>query len=79
MKYSTMIVALIFGLAGNAHATQYDPAESESDTDDRVACIESAIVEEVEDGSQFDQYVEACFQDKLAQKKKSAEQQTGSS
>jgi hypothetical protein len=79
MKYSTMIVALIFGLVGNAYAMQYDTAESELDIDDRVACIESAIAEEVEDGSQFDQYVEACFQDKLAQKKKQAEQQTGNS
>ena len=79
MKYSSLIVALIFSLAGNAYATEYDPAESESDVDDRVACIESAITEEVEDGYQFDQYVQTCFQEKLAQKKKSTGQKADNS
>jgi hypothetical protein len=63
VKYQSLIAALILGLAGTASATQYDPAESESDTDDRVACIEAAIAGEVEDGNQFNQYVDACFRD----------------
>ena len=79
MKYQSLIAVLILGLAGNAFGTQYDPAESEADTDDRVACIESAIAEEVEDGNQFDQYVDACFQEKVAQRNKSAKQKSGNS
>lgn len=79
MKYQSLIAALMLGLAGNTYATQYDPAENESDADDRVACIEAAIAEEVEDGNQFDQYVDACFQEKVAQKNKAAKQKSGNS
>ena len=79
MTYQSSIAALILGLAGNTYALQYDPVESESDTDDRVACIEAAIAEEVEDGDQFDQYVDTCFKEKVAQKNKSAKQKSGNS
>jgi hypothetical protein len=67
MMYRSLIVVLLLGLAGNVYAEQHEDAASESD-DDRVACIEEAIAEEIEAGEQYDKYVEACYQEKLKQK-----------
>ena len=61
MKYSNLVVALIFSLFGIAHAEQQEQAGMESATDDyRVTCIEEAIADEVEEGEQFDKYVAEC-------------------
>jgi hypothetical protein len=70
VKYSSMIVALIFSLFGTAYAAQDEQVYSEAESDDRAACIEAAIADEVEEGDQFDKYIESCLQEKIAQKEK---------
>ena len=67
MMYRNLIVVLVLGLAGNVYAGQQEAAGNESD-DDRVACIEEAIAEEVEEGEQYDNYVETCYQEKAKQR-----------
>ncbi|MDH5515144.1 MAG: hypothetical protein OEY45_08295 [Gammaproteobacteria bacterium] len=67
MKYRSLIVVLLLGLAGNVYAEQHEDAASESD-DDRIACIEAAIAEEIDAGEPYDNYVEACYQEKLKQR-----------
>jgi hypothetical protein len=63
MMYRNLIVALVLGLAGNTYAGQQEAADDASD-DDRVACIQEAIAEEIEEGEQYDKYVESCYQEK---------------
>jgi hypothetical protein len=77
VKYSSIIVALIFSLFGTAYAAQQDEqVYNEADADDRAACIEAAIADEVEEGDQFNKYVESCFEEKVAQREK-AKQNNG--
>jgi hypothetical protein len=78
MKYTSLIPALALGLFGTAHAAQDDDAmqepayevTDETQSDDRVACIEDAITNDIEDGDQFDLFVEECVKDKVAQRQK---------
>lgn len=82
MKYSSLILALAISQYGLAEASDDDANTYESepvimeesmiddDSDDRIACIEAAIADEVEEGSQFDQFVDSCVQEKVAQKQK---------
>ena len=79
MKHRSLIVAMILGLAGNAFASDNDSAAGEADNDDRVACIEAAIADEIEEGDQFDQYVESCFEDKVAQRNKPLQREDSNS
>jgi hypothetical protein len=79
VKYRSLIVAIILGLAGNTFAFASDSAADEADNDDRVACIEAAIADEVEKGDQFDQYVKDCFEDKVAQRPKPVQREDSNS
>lgn len=67
MMYRNLIAVLVLGLAGNAYAGQQDATANESD-DDRIACIEEAIAEEVEEGEQYDSFIETCTQEKAKQR-----------
>jgi hypothetical protein len=67
MMYRNLIAVLVLSLAGNVYAGQHEAAENESD-DDRVACIEEAVAEEIEAGEQYDNYVETCYQEKTKQR-----------
>ena len=79
MNYRILIIALVLGLAGNTYASENDTAISESDSDDRVACVEDAIAEEFEDEKLHEQFIEACLAEKIAQKKKPAEEKASNS
>jgi hypothetical protein len=73
MKYSSIVPGMILGLSGVVYAAQDDEPRFDVDTlsDDRVACIEAAIADEVEEGEQFDKFVENCVQEHVAQTQKS--------
>lgn len=73
MKYSSFILGLVLSLSGVVYAAQDDEPRYDADTlsDDRVACIEVAIADEVEEGEQFDKFVENCVQEHVAQTQKS--------
>lgn len=63
MKYYSLIIALLFALAGNSFAAEHEAAAADSESDIRAACVEAAVTEDVEEGEQFDQYVETCVQE----------------
>lgn len=73
MKYSSIVPGMILGLSGVVYAAQDNEPRYDADTlsDDRVACIEVAIADEVEEGEQFDKFVEDCVQEHVAQRQKS--------
>ena len=68
MNYRIIMSAVILGLAGITIAFADGMAINEEDSDDRVACIEEAISEEVEEGKTYDDFVESCYQEKIAQR-----------
>jgi len=72
MIYRILIVAMILGLGGNSYAGEHTMAASETDSDVRVECIEAGIAEEFEDENLQDQFVETCYQEKMAEKAKEA-------
>jgi hypothetical protein len=75
MKYSSIVSGMILGLSGVVYAAQDDEGQYDADaaSDDRVACIEVAIADEVEEGEQFDKFVEDCVQERIAQRQKSGQ------
>jgi hypothetical protein len=70
MKFGSLVFALLFSLTGIAQAAQEDDAVNEADSDDKVACIEAAIADDIEEGEQFDQFVQECLADRVAEKQK---------
>ena len=70
MKYSSFIGAVLASLFGIAQAGQDGQARYAAESDDRVACIEAAIADDVEEKDLFDKFVEACVQEKVAQRQK---------
>ena len=73
MNYRILVVAMVLGLGGNSYASDDYTDTSEAESDDHVACIEAAIADDIEETSLFDQYVEDCYKDKVAQRKQPAE------
>ena len=65
MKYSIIILASLFALAGTAQATEDSQLTEDEITDIRVECIASGIADELED-DQMQAFVEQCLQDGLA-------------
>lgn len=78
MKYSSLVLGLVLGLSGVVYAGQDEQGQYEADTasDDRVTCIEAAIADEVEEGEQFDSFVEDCVQEKMAQRQKPSQERS---
>ena len=67
MMYRNLVIVLALSLAGNVYAEQQEAAGNESD-DDRVACIEEAIAEEIEAGEPYDSFIESCYEEKVKQR-----------
>ena len=76
MKYSSIIAALIFSLFGTAYAAQDEQAISEAESDDQVACVEAAIAEEVEEGEQYEKFIENCMLERVAKREKDNKNQS---
>ena len=72
MKYNIFVAALVLSLFGAAQAAQEEQAVSDADSDIRATCIETAVADEVEEGEQFDKFVEECVQEAIALREKSA-------
>ena len=65
MKYSNVVCASAFALAGVAHATSDNTVTGSMESDYKVECIEAGIADELPD-DQMDAFVAQCLQDKLA-------------